>query len=395
MVEVESPKLTTGGPTEGGSDAIVDCLRVSVTDRCNMRCVYCVPPEGIRRARHHDILRFEEIVTVVRFLRDHYGLRTVRLTGGDPLVRPHIVKLVEMLAQLGIGDLAMTTNGQRLSALARPLREAGVDRVNISLDSLDGSRFARLTRGGQLDRTLAGIEAAKAAGFQPVKINTVVLRGENDSEVCDLVRFAMAGGLEIRFLELMAIGIAAETHGAWYVSSGEVLGRLKNEFRMVAVETVNREQARIHIAEDAQGRTARVGFISPESQPFCAACRRLRLTSDGRLLSCLMHSSGPDLRPFLRSGGNPPYGGYVSSAREAHNHRLEACATTEKQENYTGSTGILPVETAKCRKKSAHLSLNTYYGGYAGLAGAVRACLARKPAVRAPSSGRLMSGIGG
>jgi len=285
----------------------VDCLRVSVTDRCNMRCIYCMPPEGIPQGSRHEILRFEEIVTVVRFLRDHYGLHTVRLTGGDPLVRPQIVKLAAMLARLDLADLALTTNGQRLSVLARSLREAGVDRVNISLDSLDRTRFSRLTRGGRLDLTLAGIEAAQAAGFRSVKINTVVLRDENDFEVCDLVRFALAAGLEIRFLELMAIGIAAARHPFWFVSSREVRERLEAEFRLVAFESTVEERTRIYLAEDCRGRTTRVGFISPVTEPFCASCQRLRLTADGRLLGCLMHSTGPDLLPLLRRPGSPDF----------------------------------------------------------------------------------------
>jgi len=286
---------------------IVDCLRVSVTDRCNMRCVYCMPPEGIRPVHRHGILRFEEIAAVARFLRDRYGLRTVRLTGGDPLIRPRITRLVEMLAGVGIADLALTTNGQKLPALARPLREAGASRVNISLDSLDPAHYSRLTRGGNLERTLAGIEAAREAGFRSIKINTVVLRGENDAEVCDLVRFALATGLEIRFLEIMAIGVAAARHAAWLVSSREVRERLAEEFRLVALENPRDERTRIYLAEDRQGRTARVGFISPVTEPFCGSCRRLRLTSDGHLLGCLMHSTGPDLLPPLRQPGGPDF----------------------------------------------------------------------------------------
>ena len=282
-------------------NATVDCLRVSVTDRCNMRCVYCVPPEGIVQIPRRDMLRFEGIVTVARFLRDHYGLRTVRLTGGDPLVRPQIVRLAAMLSELGLPDLALTTNGQLLPSFARPLRDAGVGRVNISLDSLDPVRYSRLTRGGRLHHTLAGIEAAQTAGFRSVKINTVVLRGENDSELCDLVRFAGAAGLEIRFLELMAIGVAASHHRSWFISSREVRERLSAEFHLVALQDSCEARVRLFLAEDSRGRTTHVGFISPVSEPFCAGCRRLRLTSDGRLLGCLMHSTGPNLLPLLRT----------------------------------------------------------------------------------------------
>jgi cyclic pyranopterin phosphate synthase len=242
-----------------------------------------------------------------------------------------------MLARVGVADLALTTNGQHLAIRARPLRKAGVERVNISLDSLDPERYSRLTRGGRLDRTLTGIAAARAAGFRLIKINTVVLRGENDSEVCHLVRFAGAAGLEIRFLELMAIGIAADCQPAWFVSSDEVRERLEAEFRLIAVKSPYEERTRIYLAEDSAGRATRVGFISPVTQPFCASCRRLRLTSDGRLLGCLMHSTGPDLLPLLR-GGEPDY---------------------------------------------------------AALDHAVRAALGAKPARRNASSPRLMAGIGG
>jgi len=296
---------------------IVDCLRVSVTDRCNLRCVYCMPAEGTRPSSGESLLGFEEMATVARFLCDYYGLRTVRLTGGDPLAHPGVVPLAEMLARLPIGDLAITTNGQRLSDLARPLRQAGVGRVNISLDSLDRTRFGRLTRGGRLDRTLAGIGAARAAGFDSIKINTVVLRGENDSEVCDLARFAGEAGLEIRFLELMAIGVAAPHHPAWFVSSDEVRDRLSARYRLTALPTPCGDRTRTYLAEDARGCTTRIGFISPETEPFCATCRRLRLTADGRLLGCLMHSTGPDVLPLLRRPGGPDFAGLDRAVRAA------------------------------------------------------------------------------
>jgi len=294
----------------------VDCLRISVTDRCNLRCVYCLPAAGVQLFRREDILRFEEIAQVVGFLRNHYGLRAVRLTGGDPLVRPDIVELAGMLSRLGLDDLAVTTNGQRLAVLARELCEAGVSRVNVSLDSLDRARFSRLTRGGQLDLTLEGIEAAQAAGFRSVKINTVVLRGENDVEVCELVRFAIAHGLEIRFLELMAIGVSAARHSSWFVSSEEVRERLRRTFWLVADGSSPDNRIQVHIARDSVGRTTRVGFISPQTRPFCAGCRRLRLTADGKLLACLMHSSGRDLRPLLRCSNGPDFSGLSEAVRQ-------------------------------------------------------------------------------
>lgn len=346
MTEVEQSNLNVESPVRDCRGNLVDCLRVSVTDRCNLRCVYCRPAcegrerweaGGGRRAEkdeltgrwdeegsearfaRHAVLRFEEIVDVVWFLQDRYGLRAVRLTGGDPLARTDVAGLAAMLGQLGLDDLALTTNGQQLPVLADPLRKAGVSRVNVSLDTLDAARFARLTRGGRLDRTLAGIGAAHRAGFRPIKINTVVLRGENDAEVCDLVRFAMDRGLEIRFLELMAIGVAAPLHDAWFVSSHEVFDRLRRAFRLFrnsgsgrpvfdgAVHARTPERTRLYVAEDARGRTTRVGFISPETRPFCAGCRRLRLGSTGRLFGCLMHTAGVDLKPFLRAPDGPDF----------------------------------------------------------------------------------------
>lgn len=288
--------------------ATVDCLRVSVTHRCNLRCCYCRPSAGESPGpseRLRPVMTFEEIAAVVRLIGECYDLRTVRLTGGEPLLRPNIVRLAGMLAALGVDDLAMTTNAQYLPELAQPLRRAGLKRVNISLDSLNPKCFERLTRGGCLDRTLEGIEAARVAGFSSVKINTVVLRGINDSEVCNLVRFAIDRGIEIRFLELMAIGVSIDSHEARFVSSDEVIERLGAEFHLQPLDTCSTERTRMTTAEDGRGGKTRVGFISPESRPFCRGCRRLRLTSDGRLMACLMHNSGPDLMPALRKAGVP------------------------------------------------------------------------------------------
>jgi len=286
---------------------IIDCLRVSVADRCNMRCLYCMPSVGISPLPRQEILRFEEIVALARFLRERYGLRTVRLTGGEPLLRRRIERLVEMLSDSGVEDIALTTNGQLLPEMAASLRRAGIGRINISLDSLRPDCFARLTRGGQLGRALDGIEAARAAGLRSVKLNTVVLRGMNDTEVCDLLHFAMERGLEIRFLELMAIGAAARRHRAWFVPSHEVIQQLESRFELEPLESIAGHSARMYIARNSGGQATRVGFISPETQPFCADCRRLRVTSDGHLLACLMHSSGPHLLPSLRRSGGPNY----------------------------------------------------------------------------------------
>jgi cyclic pyranopterin phosphate synthase len=308
----------------------VDCLRVSVTDRCDLRCLYCMPREGLPRRARGDLLRFEEIVRVADFLRARYGLRTVRLTGGEPLLRNGIAALARMLTAAGIEDVALTTNAQRLAAMAPQLRESGVGRVNISLDSLDPARFARLTRGGSLQAALEGIEAARAAGFGSIKINMVVLGGENDDEVCEFVQFAIERGLQLRFLELMSIGEAVARHAAWFVPADAILERLRTRFRLLPVQNSNPERARPYIAEDAQGRTARIGFIAPESHPFCSSCRRLRLSSDGRLLGCLMQARGVDLPPILR-GADPGDVRLDAAVREAIGSKPAMRARTSDQ----------------------------------------------------------------
>ncbi len=316
------------------SAAAVDCLRISVTDRCDLRCIYCLPREQERAAPEPTDastcrLSLESIATLVDFLRSRFGLRAVRLTGGEPLTQPDILDWIGRLAKTGIEDLALTTNGQRLADLAIPLRKAGLHRVNISLDSLDPQRYARLTRGGRLDRTLAGIEAACTAGFRKVRLNTVVLRGENEIEVCDLLEFALARGLEIRFLELMAIGCAAPHHAQWFVASDEVRERLRTRWRLTPLNGTGQEDGRsggsaqpvsfptIQTTFAINGGTGRVGFISPESRPFCAGCRRLRLTANGVLLGCLMHREGVPVAHCLANGSRPDFAAIAEAVNAA------------------------------------------------------------------------------
>ncbi len=278
-------------------------LRISVTDRCDLRCRYCRPEHVSAGAHSHEMLTFGQIVRVVRAALALTRNLTVRLTGGEPLLRTGIADFVGMLASEGVPDIALTTNGQRLAALADSLKRAGLDRVNVSLDSLQPEQFSRLSRGGSLEKTIEGIHAARACGLTPVKLNTVVLRGFNDGEVCDLVHFAVRWGCAIRFIELMPIGEAIARHVEWYVSAAEIKERLSREFTFEDCRTQRGVPARTCIVRSRQtGAAGTVGFISSVSQPFCAECRRLRLTSRGKLIGCLMRSARIDVRSMLRQG---------------------------------------------------------------------------------------------
>ena len=296
----------------------LDQLRLSVTDRCDMRCVYCQPQEGIAPSLHREILRFEEIVAIVARLADRYGLRGIRLTGGEPLVRRGVVDLIAMLAQLPLADVALTTNAQRLAALADPLARAGLRRVNISLDSLDSERFARLTRGGDLRAVLAGLDAALAAGLTPLKLNVVLLAGETEQEAPAFVRFAADRGVEVRFLELMALGEARGWQGQWGVSAADVRSSLGSAgINLTPTPAAPGAPARRFVADLPDGRRANVGFIAAESEPFCRTCRRLRLTSTGQLLGCLMHEAGTDLRAIMRAPGGLNEAAFDAAVRAA------------------------------------------------------------------------------
>jgi cyclic pyranopterin phosphate synthase len=248
------------------------------------------------------VLSYEEILAFVRELAARYPLDHVRLTGGEPLVRPQIERLVAMLAGAGVSDIALTTNGQQLAGLAERLKQSGLGRVNVSLATLDPETFAAITRGGVLQKTLDGIAAAQRAGLRPVKLNMVVVRGRNDHEVVDLARFALEHECQMRFLELMPVGVAAAGFEDRFVSTAEVRERLSRHFTLSALPVDPHGTSRDVVAADAHGRSTVVGFISPYSEPFCAGCRRLRLTSSGVLMGCLARAEGIPLAPFLRSG---------------------------------------------------------------------------------------------
>jgi cyclic pyranopterin phosphate synthase len=276
-----------------------DDLRVSVTDRCNLRCSYCMPEEPVWFPRNQ-ILDYEEMHRLVRVFAAH-GVRKVRVTGGEPLVRKDVTRFIRLLADTpGIDDISLTTNGVLLEAMAKPLADAGLNRVNVSLDSLDPERFRQLTRRDDLHRVLAGLEAAAAAGMAPVKINTVLLRGINEDEAERFVETARAQGWEVRFIEFMPL----ENNGTWdpsqVVTGKEVRERIHARWPLDRDPAGDRSApATRFLFQDGRGK---VGFINSISEPFCGDCSRLRLTADGKFRVCLYDNAEIDLKTPLREG---------------------------------------------------------------------------------------------
>ncbi|HEX7596695.1 MAG TPA: GTP 3',8-cyclase MoaA [Polyangia bacterium] len=284
-----------------GQESAGLALRISVTDRCPLHCVYCRPVPVGDLCKSADLLQTADVVRFVRTAQATLPVGKVRLTGGEPLVRRDIVDIVAALAPLELPDLALTTNGQRLASQARRLRQAGLDRINISLDSLDAEIFRQLSQGGDLTRTIAGIEAARTAGLDPVRINTVVLRGINDHQAESLLTFALDRGCELRFIELMPSGLRAQDYAGWFLSSHELRVRLGSRFKLVPEDAVPGSSSRRFRVLGPAGQRGWVGFISPNSHPFCSGCRRLRLTADGRLMGCLGRPDHIRLTGLLRS----------------------------------------------------------------------------------------------
>lgn len=263
-------------------------LRLSVTDQCNFRCVYCMPPQGIAKVRHRDLPRLEQLVEAVAWLQQHFHVCRVKLTGGEPLLRRGVVGLVRGLAALpGIDEVSMTSNGSLLARYAGDLKQAGLRRVNVSLDSLDRQRFAQLTRGADLAHTLAGIESAMAVGLGPVKLNTVLQRSGWQQEVPALLDFAAERRLEIRFIELMRTGTEAGWARRQYVAAEQVRQWLQQQTCVRPVKEVCQSPAR-RTAVTWRGRELMVGWITARSNPFCGTCNRLRLDARGQLRRCLM-----------------------------------------------------------------------------------------------------------
>lgn len=275
----------------------IEYLRLSVTDRCDFRCVYCMAEEMTFLPRQQ-VLTLEEIERVARLFVAN-GVKKIRLTGGEPLVRRGIVALCEKIAALpGLRELVMTSNGSQLGKLARPLADAGVKRMNISLDSLNADKFRAITRTGDLSQVLAGIEASSNAGFARVKINTVVMQGRNADEVVDLLDFAVNRGLDISFIEEMPLGEVGRSRGESFCSSDWVRERISERYSLVDSAEQSGGPARYVRLKDFPD--SRIGFISPHSHNFCSTCNRVRLTAEGRLLLCLGHENSIDMRGLLR-----------------------------------------------------------------------------------------------
>ena len=278
-------------------------LRVSVTDRCNLRCSYCMPAEGLEWLPKPELLTFEEITRLVG-IAVSLGVTDVRLTGGEPLLRRGLPDLVAMLAALEPRPrIAMTTNGLGLDRLAGPLADAGLDRVNVSLDTVDRKAFERLTRRDRLPDVMAGLEAAARARLTPVKVNAVAMRGVNDADVADLLAWCLERGYELRFIEQMPLDAQHAWDRASMVRAEEILARLAERFDLTPEPARDRGSAP---AETwlVDGGPARVGVIASVSRPFCGTCDRMRLTADGQLRSCLFARTESDLRGPLRSGAS-------------------------------------------------------------------------------------------
>jgi len=276
----------------------INYLRISVTDRCNLRCIYCMPLEGVPQMSHSELLSYEEIQTVVQAAAE-LGINRIRLTGGEPLVRAQLPKLLPMLSQIeGIEELSLTTNGVFLKKYALELKQAGLSRVNVSLDTLKADKFRYITRLGELQAVLEGIEAAKKAGFEPVKTNTVVMRGINDDEILDFARMTYEDGWHVRFIELMPFKGVAE-----FVPSIELRQRINLLGKLEPCAPVTGNGPAMYYR--LPGARGTIGFISPLTETsFCSQCNRMRLTPDGKLRPCLLREDEIDLKMPLRNGAS-------------------------------------------------------------------------------------------
>ena len=277
-------------------------LRVSVTDRCNLRCTYCMPADGLPWLPRAEILDYEEIARLVTVFHT-MGVETVRLTGGEPTVRKNLPELVRLLRAAAPGvDLSMTTNGLMLDELASPLAAAGLDRINVSIDSLLRHRFAEITRRDALERVFAGLRAAEAAGLTPIKLNCVVLRDSNDDEIADFAAYVRDTGYEIRFIEYMPLDAGHAWERNKVVPGREVLERIAERFPLVPDDAHGPAPARTF--RFADGAPGLVGVIASVTEPFCDSCDRMRVTADGQFRSCLFSLSETDLRGPLRDGAS-------------------------------------------------------------------------------------------
>ena len=266
----------------------IEYLRLSVTDLCNYRCIYCMPEEGVCKKSHSDILSIEEMTQIVRAAHA-LGINKIRLTGGEPLVRKGVVTLCKKIKAIDPTiELGITTNGSLLAANANDLKEAGVDRLNISLDSLDPETFRTITRGGELTDVLNGIKAAQDAGFDNIKINTVLLKGINEKDILDLIRLTKDEAIHVRFIELMPLGVAKNWNSDRFITTEAIEKHIKNA-ELIRIDGVARVYA-------LPGHKGTVGLICPMSNSFCPSCNKIRVTADGKLKPCLHSDQEIDLR---------------------------------------------------------------------------------------------------
>jgi GTP 3',8-cyclase len=294
--------MPVAGTLTDSQGRVLRDLRISVTDRCNLRCVYCMPLEGVPWMPHEDVLTYEEIARVAR-VAVGLGVTGIRLTGGEPTVRADLEVLVRALRGLGPAlDLSLTTNGLKLEAMAEGLRRSGLTRVNVSLDTLDRARFERIARRDRLPEVLAGLAAAKRAGFSPVKVNAVLMRGFNEDEAVPLARWARGQGFELRFVEWMPLDAQRAWSSGRLVPAAEILAALERELPLEPVPGPDpNAPAELYRYRDGGGT---VGIIASVTRPFCERCDRIRLTADGQVRTCLFAHAELDLRGPLRRGAS-------------------------------------------------------------------------------------------
>jgi len=259
----------------------IDYLRISVTDRCNLRCKYCMPEEGIEFKKHDDILRYEQIIKIVK-IGKKLGIKKVRITGGEPLVRKDLSKLINGLNMLELKDISITTNGVLFAEQAAALKKAGLDRVNLSIDTLKKDKYKKITRRDRFEDVISGIEAAFNFGFAPVKLNVVLMKGINDDELLDFARLILDKPIHVRFIEYMPLG--EEINGAVYYDMKKAKEKIEKEFKLENTEVTGNGPANYYKISGSKGS---IGFISPISEHFCLECNRLRLTADGKFRPCL------------------------------------------------------------------------------------------------------------
>lgn len=278
-------------------------LRISITDRCNLRCTYCMPEVGMVFRPREEILRFEEI-TRVAAVAHRLGVRSVRVTGGEPLVRRDVVRLVAQLAAVGFDDLSLTTNAMLLAHLAAPLADAGLRRVNVSCDSLRPERFAAIRRRGDLTRVLEAMDVAEAAGLRPLKVNVVLMAGVNDDEILDFAGFARRHGRVVRFIEFMPFDAEGKWERARVVPAAEVLEQVADRWSIEPVPGTEGDAAPAERYRFTDGAPGEIGVVASVTRPFCGTCDRLRLTADGAIRNCLFSDDELSVRDLLRSGAD-------------------------------------------------------------------------------------------